>query len=246
MEVTVINAPVGSSSNDTNSTGASKKLPTGAVVGVAVGAVALVFLIVLLLLWRRKEQRRKRFSEAIPVLFGVNNSPKMSKVKALGLAATVEGSSDSHRTFPRDAKVPLPIGDNVLNQGQQQQMGEQGGYHNEQRKPELPTSHEGYVSYSHPYGQAGQVYKIPQLMTQGTRDNADVVPPQQAPWFQQTEGSHPVEALQQHQEQELPSPPSPASPINPSSDQQHYGRSHTPSHGTSGGTSNEGHRIILD
>jgi hypothetical protein len=131
-------------------------------------------------------------------------------------------------------------------------MGEHGlGCYNEQRKPELPTSLEGYVSYSHPYGQAGQVYKIPELMTQGTRDNADVVPPQQAPWFQQTEGSHPVEALQQHQEQELPSSPSPIPPINPSSDQQHYGRSqerrsHTPSYGISGGTSNEVHRIVLD
>ncbi|PVF98292.1 hypothetical protein CPB86DRAFT_362622 [Serendipita vermifera] len=201
---TVINAPVGSNASNNNATTeVSKRLSTAAAIGIAAGAVSLcVLLLFLLFLWRKRRQEKNDQFVSEPTPFDIGNDPGMSMVAPF---VPIEGPSDSHRAF-QDIKAPLPIGDSLADQQQQSMY--------ERHKPDLP-SHDGFVNYSHPYGPAYHWQQQQQAMgdeiSDGRNDN------QRAPWFQQTEGSHPVEALQQH----APSSSPPNSPLNPYPDQKY-------------------------
>ncbi|PVF98291.1 hypothetical protein CPB86DRAFT_362627 [Serendipita vermifera] len=184
-----------STNNDSTTTGVSKRLSTGATIGVAIGAISLcVLLLLLLLLWRKRRQEKNERLVSEPTPFDIGKEPGIPMVASF---APMKGLSDSQTTF-RDVKAPLPIGDNLVDP--QQPM-------YERRKPDLPP-HDGFVNYSHPYGPAYHQHQQQQAMEDEVSDGRNGN--QRAPWFQQTEGSHPVEALQQH----APFSPSPHSPLN--------------------------------
>ncbi|PVF98293.1 hypothetical protein CPB86DRAFT_825832 [Serendipita vermifera] len=188
-----INIPISNSnSNNSASTDASKRLSTSATVGIALGTASLLLLLFLLLLWRRQKERRKQLSESLDVnsSFDVVNGSGNSMVSPF---APTEGSSDSDHRVIRDVKAPLPAGDNVMSQ-------QRTTY--EQHKPGVPP-HDGFVNHPHPYGPAYQQQH--QQQSEENEESDECNHNQRAPWFQQTEGSHPVEVLQRH----APSSPPP-------------------------------------
>ncbi|PVF98284.1 hypothetical protein CPB86DRAFT_797426 [Serendipita vermifera] len=181
------NIPVGSISNNHSdaSPDASKRLSIGATVGIALGGVSLLFLLLLLLLWWRRQEKHKRFSEGLGVKdpFGVGNGSEKSMIAPL---VSTESSSDAHHRTLRDVKAPLPIGDNGVNQQEPVR---------ERHKPDLPP-HDGFVNYSHSHVPAHYQQQQQQSVEDEGPEESNHHQP--APWFQHTEGSHPVEALQQN------------------------------------------------